>query len=208
MSWSLALYFLICFSGTSATKENTVKHELIVIIAEEGDSVNMTCDFNNPKLIGVYLKRILGNPMNVIYATAYGKDKTEAPEYKNRTEYFQLNNTVMITLRQVKKNDSDAYVCEGALLRNNLPHTMNSSSIILAVKEKTEYSSSPWMLYTLIFLSLLVVFILGCFSLSHINVKKYCKKEKGQELQNIVYEDMTCSLRPNTKTTSNVYSAQ
>ncbi|XP_067319909.1 T-cell antigen CD7-like [Anolis sagrei] len=183
-----------------------VKHELMVIIAVEGDSVNMTCHFNHLELIDVYLKRTLGKPMDVIYATAYGKDKNEAPEYKNRTEYFQLNNTVMITLQQVKKSDSDAYVCEGTLLRNKQPHIVNSSSFILAVKEKTEDSSSPWMLHTLVFLSLLVVSILGCFFLSHINVKKYCRKGKGQELQNIVYEDMTCNLRSNTMARSNLYS--
>ncbi|KAH0629539.1 hypothetical protein JD844_011678 [Phrynosoma platyrhinos] len=188
-----------------------VKQEPIVIIAEEGESVSMVCEFNHPTIIGLYLKRTLGKPMNVMYVSEHCTNKTENDAYKNRTKCLGLNNKTTITLRQVKKSDSDVYVCEGTLLIKKEPNTMNSSSIILAVKEisqknSTEHSSSPWMVYALIILSLLMVSILGYLFLSLINIKKYCKRGKEREMSNIVYEDMTYSLRRNTVTKPNLYN--
>ncbi|XP_062976450.1 uncharacterized protein LOC134394709 [Elgaria multicarinata webbii] len=223
MSWTLTMYFLFLLcTGTSVSKESMDRKELMVIIAEEMESANIICKFNH-EIKSLYLKRTVGVVMHVLYAADRGKSKNEASEYKYRTEYFQLNNSMAtIRLHKLKKSDSDVYVCQGTLRINNNEERKNSDSIILAVKEKeaaiavngssvmkvTKSSSSSWMLYVFIFESLLLVLALGYVILSRIDIKKYCKKGKGKEEQSPVYEDMTYSLKCNAMAKPNLYNKE
>ncbi|XP_061477814.1 uncharacterized protein LOC133382161 isoform X2 [Rhineura floridana] len=203
-TWMYLLFLL--FPETPTSEEN----KLIVITAEEGESVNITCKFNHPEILGLSLKRSLAKVMNVLYAVEHGKSKTIAPEYENRMEYFELKNTATIMLKEVKKNDSDVYVCGGTVKINMEPKRMNFNSIILAVKasdmKPTKSSSCLLMLYAIVFMSLLLASGLGYLILSRIDVKKYCKKGQGKEAHHMVYEDMSYSLRRNT--VNNLYEGQ
>lgn len=108
----------------------------MVLIAEEGQSVNLTCEFMH-MIEGLYLKRTLGKPTDVLYITYHGKIKREDAAYENRTEYFEVNNTATITLKQLKENDSDAYMCTAHLTTDTGLKPKNSPvKFLLVVKGK------------------------------------------------------------------------
>ncbi|ETE67225.1 hypothetical protein L345_06989, partial [Ophiophagus hannah] len=174
---------------------------MVVLIAEEGQSVNLTCKFMH-MIEGLYLKRTFGDVTKVLYVTQHGKIKKEDAAYENRTEYFEMNNTATITLKHLKENDSDVYTCTAGMAINNDLVQKHSSPILLAIKaaakKKFEF---PWMLYSII-ISVLIPFMLGFYIIYHTNVsmanikiKKCFQKGHAKAKQNFIYEDMTYSLR-------------
>lgn len=202
MSW---ICFALIFTGMAASDETLVRKESNVIHAEEGESVNITCQFLS-NIKGLYLKRTVLKRMEVLYATDGGKKLTLHPAYKNRTEYFELQHRAIIMVQQVQKNDSDVYMCQYIDKGIN---EMNTSDVILAVREKSvmtleKWSSYSWMMYVIIILTLILVCALGCFILHCADVKKYCWKGKRREIQTIVYEDMNC-LKYNNNLMPNIY---
>ncbi|KAJ7316085.1 hypothetical protein JRQ81_002247, partial [Phrynocephalus forsythii] len=146
--------------------ETNGEEEPGVIIAEEGEPVNITCKFHQEINRALRLNRTLRKPMEVLYVAVWEKRKKEALEYANRTEYFELNNTVTIMLQQVKVDDSDVYMCKGLMLTEGEPTETDSRSIMLAVKAASDNksrsnSSYLWMLSALIVQSILLVAVLA-----------------------------------------------
>ncbi|KAJ6660457.1 hypothetical protein lerEdw1_017881 [Lerista edwardsae] len=188
-------------TGTLVTKESNVIH------AEEGESVNITCWFHSSNIDGLYLRRTLIKPMTVLYSTEQGKKLTLDSGYINRTRYFELQDRAIVMVQQVEKKDSDVYVCQQ--IDKNFKET-STSDVILAVRDKSvmkleKCSLFPWMLSALIALALLLICALGYFVLLHTDVKKYCQKGKGREMQTIVYEDMSYSFKRNNGRVANPY---
>ncbi|XP_026557867.1 uncharacterized protein LOC113437196 [Pseudonaja textilis] len=176
-------------------QDKTVSQELMVLIAEEGQSVNLNCKFMHV-IEGLYLKRTFGDVTNVLYVTQHGKIKKEDSAYENRTEYFEMNNTVTITLKHLKEKDSDVYMCTAGMVINNELVQKNSSPILLAIKEAAEKKFEfPWMLFSIISLLILLLFMLGFYIIDHTNIKKCFQKRHAKTKQNFIYEDMTYSLR-------------
>ncbi|XP_026523339.1 uncharacterized protein LOC113412125 [Notechis scutatus] len=176
-------------------QDKMVSQELMVLIAEEGQSVNLNCKFMHV-IEGLYLKRTFGDVTNVLYVTQHGKIKKEDSAYENRTEYFEMNNTVTITLKHLKENDSDVYMCTAGMAINNELVQKNSSPILLAIKEAAEKKFEfPWMLFSIISLLILLLFMLGFYIINHTNIKKSFQKRHAKTKQNFIYEDMTYSLR-------------
>ncbi|XP_032094903.1 T-cell antigen CD7-like [Thamnophis elegans] len=210
MLWILSAYFLLLLSpGNAEPKDKMVSQELMVLIAEEGQSVNLTCQFMYG-IEGLYLKQTYGNIPVVLYVT-HSKIKTEAPTYENRTEYFEMNNTATITLKQLKKNDSNVYMCVANLTTDSGFKQKNSTvNIFLAIKAPSKKNfQSPWMLYIFISVLMLLFFMFGSCIIYHANVpiKKCFQKDKAKKRQNFIYEDMTYSLRcKNTETQNHQYT--
>uniref|UniRef100_A0ACB8EKU9 Uncharacterized protein n=1 Tax=Sphaerodactylus townsendi TaxID=933632 RepID=A0ACB8EKU9_9SAUR len=196
-----AIYvLLLLFLRCPASDENIILQEPILITAEEGESVNITCHLNHSNMVGLYLRRKFVNDVEVLYISGHGKRKIVSPEYKGRIEYFEQQNTVTIMMQQLQKNDSGNYTCEGTILTNQEPKIMEGHGTVLAVigKKLTTCSSSSWMVYGLAIETLILAIALGFFILSRVDAKKYCQKQKGREEQNMVYEDMTYGLSHNT----------
>ncbi|XP_066473782.1 uncharacterized protein [Tiliqua scincoides] len=186
-------------------RKTVVKKESNVIHAEEGESVNITCQFLSSNIDGLYLKRTLLKPIEVLYATKHGEQLTLKSAYINRTKYFELQDRAIIMLQQVQKDDSDVYVCEHI---DKDFKEMKTRGVILAVRDKSvmkleQCSSSPQMLVVII-LALLLACALGYFILFHMDVKKYCRKGKRMEIQTIIYEDMN-GCKHNNSHVPNVY---
>uniref|UniRef100_A0A8C5RZ38 Ig-like domain-containing protein n=1 Tax=Laticauda laticaudata TaxID=8630 RepID=A0A8C5RZ38_LATLA len=133
MQLTLSLYLLCALIFFFPDKK--VSQELMVLIAEEGQSVNLNCKFMHV-IEGLYLKRTFGDVRNVLYVTQHGKIKKEDSAYENRTGYFEMNNTVTITLKHLKENDSDVYMCMAGMVINNDLVQKNSSPILLAIKSR------------------------------------------------------------------------
>ncbi|KAM3846944.1 T-cell antigen CD7 [Vipera latastei] len=209
MLWVLSAYFLLLHSpGNAEPKDKMVSQELMVLIAEEGQSVNLTCEFMHT-IEGLYLKRTLGKPTDVLYITYHGKIKKEDAAYKNRTEYFEVNNTATITLKQLKENDSDGYMCTAHLTTDTGLKPKNSPvKFLLVVKAPSEKNfESPWMLYIFISVLMLLVFMLGSYIIYHADIKKCFQQGHAKKRQNFIYEDMTYSLRcQNTENKMNQYA--
>ncbi|KAG8128981.1 hypothetical protein E2320_015708, partial [Naja naja] len=175
--------------------DKMVSQGLMVLIAEEGQSVNLTCKFMH-MIEGLYLKRTFGDVTKVLYVTQHGKIKKENSAYENRTEYFEMNNTATITLKQLKENDSDVYMCTAGMAINNELVQKNSSPILLAIKAAAKKNSEfLWMLYSIISVLILLLFMLGFYIIYRTNIKKCFQKGHAKAKQNFIYEDMTYSLR-------------
>lgn len=101
-------------------------------MVEEGESVNITCKFNHPYSMGLYLRRTSAKTSVVLYADGTGKRVSD--DYKGRIEHCKLQNTTIMTLQHLLQNDSDVYECEVALLINGVPRTAKGKGTFLAVK--------------------------------------------------------------------------
>ncbi|XP_058023888.1 uncharacterized protein LOC131190568 [Ahaetulla prasina] len=209
MLWTLSAHFLLLLStGNAEPKDKMVSQELMVLIAEEGQSVNLTCKFMR-KIEGLYLKQTFGDVTKLFYVTQHGKIKREDPAYANRTEYFEMNNTATITLKQLKKNDSNVYMCMANLTTDTgLKENNSRVNIFLAVKAAAKKNFEyPWMRYSIISMLILLLFMMGFYIVYHTNIKKCFQKGHAKTKQNFIYEDMTYSLRrKNTETQKNHYA--
>ncbi|XP_070595905.1 T-cell antigen CD7 [Erythrolamprus reginae] len=197
----------------SRQPDKMVSQELMVLIAEEGQSVNLTCKFMH-EIKALYLKRTVGDVMDVLYVTQHGKIKIEDPAYENRTEYFEMNNMATITLKNLRENDSDVFLCRAGMFKDNDLVQENGPPILLAVESrdgekaaaKNNFESS-WMLYSIILVLILLLIIMGFYVIYHTNIKKCFQKGKAKTRQNLIYEDMNYSLRrKNTETQNNHYA--
>ncbi|XP_032067681.1 uncharacterized protein LOC116504638 isoform X2 [Thamnophis elegans] len=204
MLWILSVYFLLLVSpGNAGSKDEMVSQ---VLIAEEGQSVNLTCKFMH-RIEGLYLKRTFGKVTEVLYVTQHGKIKKEDPAYENRTEYYEMNNMATITLKHLKENDSDVYLCRAGMFINNELVQKNSSPILLAVEAAKKNFESSWMLYSIISVLILFIFMLGFYIIYRTNNKKGFQKGHARTKQNFIYEDMNYSLRhKKSETTINPYA--
>ncbi|NWR54336.1 CD7 protein, partial [Bucorvus abyssinicus] len=117
------------------------------------------------------------------------------PSFANRLEYSKEEKKIVITLHDLRKNDSDVYVCAAAE-KNSSFLSMSRSGTMVLIKEveQMDCSNSPWGIYGLATVVLLLFSALMCCALYRVNVKKYFQRRK----QNTVYEDMSYISRRNT----------
>nr|XP_005297632.1 T-cell antigen CD7 [Chrysemys picta bellii] len=201
-----AFLLFLLFQGTPAQKD--VTQEPAILMVNEGESVNITCSVTTKgMLVGMYLKKEVVNAMEVLYITNNGHNRTIDFRYKDRIEISVLQTDVRITLHQLQKNDTGLYVCRGSVLENYEPNCVSSQGTILMVKEmeQAECHVASWMPYVLSFMALILVSALGYLILSHIDIKKHCQEGKEKQA-NIVYEDMSYTLRLNNLATVNPYN--
>ncbi|XP_034646385.1 T-cell antigen CD7 [Trachemys scripta elegans] len=210
MPWTPALpaafLLFLLFQGTPAQKD--VTQEPAILMVNEGESVNITCSVTTKgTLVGMYLKKEVVNAMEVLYITNNGRTRTIDFRYKDRIEISVLQTDVWITLHQLQKNDTGLYVCRESVLENYEPNCVSSQGTILVVKEmeQAECHMASWMPYVLSFMALILVSALGYLILSHIDIKKHCQEGKEKQA-NIVYEDMSYTLRLNNLATVNPYN--
>ncbi|XP_074871114.1 uncharacterized protein LOC142023741 [Carettochelys insculpta] len=186
-----AFLLFLLFQGVPGTTHVTQKPPIVMV--HEGKSANITCFIpEGKKLAGMYLKREVVNTMNVLYITANSTNYPKDARYKDRVEVVVHSTEVRITLHSLQKNDTDLYVCRGSVLVNNDPQKVWGQGTILVVKElkQAECHLASWVPYVLSVLALVLVSVLGCFILSHMDIKRHCQERKIKQA-NTVYEDMS-----------------
>ncbi|KFV16310.1 T-cell antigen CD7, partial [Pterocles gutturalis] len=120
---------------------------------------------------------------------------TISPAFANRLEYSNQEKKIVITLQNLRKNDSDVYVCAGMLKNSSFLSASRSGTMVLVKEvEQTDCSSGSWGIYGLTIMVVLLFSALICCTLYRVNMKKYFQKRKP----NAVYEDMSYSSRRNT----------
>ncbi|NXS99992.1 CD7 protein, partial [Jacana jacana] len=134
-------------------------------------------------------------PERVLYVSSQNASIISSA-FTNRLEYSKEEKKIVITLHNLRKNDSDLYVCAGVLKKSSHLLASRSGTMVLVTEvEKTDCSNSSWAIYGLIIVVVVLLFseLLYC-TLCRVNMKKYFKREE----RNAVYEDMSFSSRRST----------
>ncbi|NXY47193.1 CD7 protein, partial [Ceuthmochares aereus] len=133
-------------------------------------------------------------PEKVLYVSSQNVP-TVSPAFAERLKYSKQEKKIVITLRDLRKTDSDIYVCVG-VLRNVSFLSVNRNGTMMLIKEaeQRDCNSSSWVFYSLIIMVALLFSALIYCTLNRVNIKKYFQRRKP----NTVYEDMSYISRHNT----------
>ncbi|KFP73357.1 T-cell antigen CD7, partial [Acanthisitta chloris] len=112
--------------------------------------------------------------------------------FANRLESSRAQKEVVITLRNLQRNDSDNYVCAEKLKNSSL--LLASGTMVVVQEGEQTCSGTSWGTYALAVLVALLFCALVCCTLYRLDVKKYFQKPTP----NVIYEDMSYSSRRST----------
>ncbi|XP_044533087.1 T-cell antigen CD7 [Gracilinanus agilis] len=204
----LSVFFLVL-------SRTTAKDEVIqfppLIKAQEGDTINITC-LASGKLHGLYLRRLTVMRMKVIYLSE--NEFITAMNYKNRTSISGPLSNLMVTITNVQLNDTDVYICEGIMIRENL---QGNGTIVVVTEKKWkqevggENGNKNLQVYPYTYPIMMVLFFAFGLALGplYMKMKKLRKKfnlRRTQNPLNSVYEDMSYTIHRNTMCQDNEYN--
>uniref|UniRef100_A0A8C4VCU6 Immunoglobulin domain-containing protein n=1 Tax=Falco tinnunculus TaxID=100819 RepID=A0A8C4VCU6_FALTI len=184
-----------------ARTSGVIEQSPLYVNPQQGQSINITCALKSSQEDEeIYLLKTRVQPERVLYIS--NQNTSISPAFANRLEYSKEEHKIVITLHNLRKNDSDIYVC-AVVMENFSSISADGSGTMLLIKEaeQTDCSSSSWGIYTLSILVALLFSALICCSLYHVDMKKYFQKRKP----NVVYEDMSYRSRCNTLVKTNAY---
>ncbi|KFQ50079.1 hypothetical protein N333_11903, partial [Nestor notabilis] len=132
-------------------------------------------------------------PERVLYVSSQNAS-TIFPAFANRLEYSKEGEKIVVTLHNLRRNDSDIYVCAGVVKNSSFLSVSRSGTMMLIKEaEHTDCRKSSWLIYGLIIVVMLLFSVLMCCTLYHVDIKKYFQNKTP----NTVYEDMSYSFRQN-----------
>ncbi|XP_030062326.1 T-cell antigen CD7 [Microcaecilia unicolor] len=170
------------------------------IIVQKGGSVQITCSFTfEGRPVGVYLRRRLTE--SIIYIQNNGDKRFD----RNHTEVSGIVNNFTVTLHQLQENDSDLYLCDGSIYTSVVQRIQGRGTLVIVTDFQQE-----WKSYLLIMLGVIILFLIGFLIFHAESLRmdvKHCYKPKKKTNQNLVYEDMSYSLKRNTKSNPTYYLA-
>ncbi|NWY03166.1 CD7 protein, partial [Nothoprocta ornata] len=170
---------------------------------EQGESITINCSLRSPhEEDGIFLLKTHMKPERVLYVSRQNAS-TISTAFANRLEYSKQEMTLVVTLYNLQKNDSDIYVCVG-VVKNSIALSLNGSGTMVLVKEVEQRGChrSSWIFCGLTTVVVMLLSALICFVLYRVNIKKCFQKRKP----NVVYEDMSYSSRRSTLVRTNTYS--
>ncbi|NWV02465.1 CD7 protein, partial [Ptilonorhynchus violaceus] len=134
-------------------------------------------------------------PGQVLYVSNPSVSKVFDP-FVNRLEYSKEGKRIVITLHNLRENDTDNYVCAEDVKNSSL---LSASGTMVLVKGAEQAHSqvcekSSWDVYALVIVVVLLFCALVCCTLYRGDMKKYFQKKKPS----VVYEDMSYNSRRNT----------
>ncbi|NXX94114.1 CD7 protein, partial [Centropus bengalensis] len=186
-----------------AKNSTFVEQSPIYVNTQQGQSTSITCTFESShEEEGIFLLKTHMWPEKVLYVSSQNAS-TVFPAFANRLEYSKQEKKIVITLHDLRKNDSDVYVCVG-VLRHFSFLSVNGSGTLVLIKEAEQIDcrNSSWGIYGLLIMVALLFFALICCMLHRVDIKKYFQKRKP----NTVYEDMSYSSRRSTLVRTNTYT--
>ncbi|XP_069728591.1 T-cell antigen CD7 [Phaenicophaeus curvirostris] len=180
-----------------------VEQSPLYVNPQQGQSTSITCALKSPhEYEGILLLKTHTQPEKVLYVSSQNVS-TIFPAFAKRLEYSKQEKKIVITLHDLRKSDSDVYVCVGVLRNASfLSGNRNGTMMLIKEAEQRDCSNSSWVFYSLIIMVALQFSALIYCTLSRANIKKYFQKRTP----NAVYEDMTCISRHNTLVRTNTYS--
>ncbi|XP_036613328.1 T-cell antigen CD7 [Trichosurus vulpecula] len=194
----LPLLFLL-LSGIPAEE---VKQFPILIMAQEGDTINITCATIGES-IGLYLKRNIVRPMDVLYFSR--KNETIITKsYENRTIISGSLNNLVITITNIQLNDTDVYACQATASTNLLG---NGTVVMVTEKKWIKEKGNLKNLQVGVILIVASFFIGLALWPLFVMLKKWVHNlRKTQNPSCIIYEDMSYTIQRNTICRDNQYN--
>ncbi|XP_068920033.1 T-cell antigen CD7 [Petaurus breviceps papuanus] len=189
----LPVLFLFFFR----TPAEEVKQFPPLIMAQEGDTINVTCTTSG-KSFGLYLKRHLIRFMEVIYFSKENKSII-TKSYKNRTIISGTLNNLVITISNIQLDDTDFYICQATTSSNTL-----GNGTMVAVTEKKQKKEDGHLGLVLIVTSFFIGLVLG--PLLMMLKKLVDNSRKTQNTTCTIYEDMSYVIQHNTSCENNQYN--
>ncbi|XP_043940785.1 T-cell antigen CD7 [Protopterus annectens] len=196
-------------SGTTVTQSETFIH------VQEGETISITCAVHliNSTLTGMYLKKNW-KTFDKIFHISNTMDFVVDQKYQDRITHNGPLKELIITLRQLFRNDSGIYFCEAVIKTDSRPLTVFGSGTLIYVSDKTKTSACeihpevtsndttvetpensslmPKVLFVAIAV-LTLVCIIFLFVLYKSTMKKCCHYNQSHRVvtSNTEYEDMT-----------------
>ncbi|XP_051851272.1 T-cell antigen CD7 [Antechinus flavipes] len=185
----ILLLFFLLFSETPAKDE--VKQFPSLIMAQEGDTINITCNTTGQSL-GLYLKRSTIEFKNVMYLSKEGELIMDT-NYENRTFFSGILNNLVITITDIGLNDTDVYTCQATVFDN-----LKGTGTMVVVTEKIWKKEDGNLRKSQMWVVLIVIsffFGLALWPLFVI-IKKQVYSSKTQNTCSI-YEEMSYNAQRN-----------
>ncbi|XP_038633590.1 T-cell antigen CD7-like [Scyliorhinus canicula] len=127
------LFFLMISAEQTDSQSTSIKQ------VKEGESVSINCEFSSKQdsLVGVYLRRKLSNPIDLIYVH---KSRTTLNEsYINRIEFKGEAKNFTIRLKNLQENDTDIYYCVFGVRRDILSDQYGQGTMLIVSELKMEH---------------------------------------------------------------------
>ncbi|XP_078510768.1 uncharacterized protein LOC144770265 [Lissotriton helveticus] len=210
-------FLLLCScSQTGATSTLKVFQSPASISVPEGSSVTVTCVITIP-----------GNPQGMNFKRRFRElmylSETKelhsrlGNEFEERATVSGTATNTTITLHQLRRNDTDWYMCDSAVI-NRGPIKVFGGGTLLIVTDaqlaRTSHQSCQlsykwkWEYTLLISLALVILTLCAVITINKMGIKQRNQTLKRKRLHNTVYEDMSSSIRRNTMTRPHFYSDQ
>ncbi|XP_034362767.1 T-cell antigen CD7 [Arvicanthis niloticus] len=169
-----------------------------VVIASEGDSINITCSTRGD-LDGILMKRIWPQDYEVIYFED-GEEPTVDKTFSDRIDFSGSQKNLTITMRLLQLSDTGAYTCEAV---RKVSARGLFTTVVVREKLSQEAYRSPEPLQISVSLPAVIAvgfFLIGllvgvlCSMLLKTQIKKLCASG-SKDSPCVVYEDMSYSVR-------------
>ncbi|XP_027729016.1 T-cell antigen CD7 [Vombatus ursinus] len=195
----LILPVLFLFLSRAPAEE--VKQFPLFIMAQEGDTVNITCTTTG-KSSGLYLKRSIVMLIEVMHFSKNNKSII-TKNYKNRTIISGSLNDLMITITNIQLNDTDVYTCEATTSENLL----GTGTIVVVTEKKWKKKDGNLNSQVEVVLIVTSFFIgLALWPLFMMTKKWVQNLRRTQNPSSTVYEDMSYAIQRNTICRDNQYN--
>ncbi|GCB61903.1 uncharacterized protein [Scyliorhinus torazame] len=195
------LFFLMISEGQEDIK---LFQSPFIKQVKEGESVSINCEFSSKQqpLVGVYLRRNLSYPTDLIYV--HTQSNTIRDSYINRTEFKGKVKNFTITLKNLQESDTDIYYCVFGIRHPTISDKYGQGTMLL-VSESTVKSCADGCVETghckevsykdPIVIGVIVsaaVAMLCAIVLLLWRTKKICRRKQPNRVRapNSVYEDM------------------
>ncbi|XP_038634072.1 T-cell antigen CD7-like [Scyliorhinus canicula] len=194
------LFFLMISEGK---EDITLFQSPFIKQVKEGESVSINCEFSSTQhsIVGVYLKRNLSNPIDLIYIHQSGNTILDI----NRTEFKGNVKNFTITLKNLQESDTDIYYCvfgirpplsdkygQGTVLLVSESNMKSCADGCAETRHCKEVSYKDPIVIGVIVSA--IVAILCAIVLLFWRTRKVCRRKKSQpnraRAPNSVYEDM------------------
>nr|XP_033818124.1 T-cell antigen CD7 [Geotrypetes seraphini]XP_033818125.1 T-cell antigen CD7 [Geotrypetes seraphini]XP_033818126.1 T-cell antigen CD7 [Geotrypetes seraphini]XP_033818127.1 T-cell antigen CD7 [Geotrypetes seraphini] len=193
----LSLLAVLLHTYNCETQEKVFIQQLPhTVSVREGSSLNITCSFSTGESpLGVFFKRRFNK--NIAYLSKEGRVSIER-DYVERTKISGAMNNFMVTLRHLRGNDTDLYLCEGSMQSPSTLLLIGTGTLVIVTGKYPVQNTvlspvtvwDPTLFDTVIALSVLLLILTLCIATYLFGKlkKSWVSHQQTQCLQNTVYE--------------------
>ncbi|KAJ1130380.1 hypothetical protein NDU88_008733 [Pleurodeles waltl] len=214
----LYFWFLLICSCTGAAPSLKIDQSPPSISVPEGRSVTVNCLITVPgKPQGMNFNRRFREL--VYFSETKQVHSRKGNEFEKRSLVSGTAIHTTITLHQLRKNDTDWYMCHSVVIKEGSPveEVFGGGTLLIVTDAKLAKQSEQscqlgytwkWEYTLLIGLAVVILTLCAVIIINKLAIKQNSQFPKKKRVPNTVYEDMTSSIRRNTMTRPLFYSDQ